>query len=79
MWFGALVVYTRATKSLRRSAAYVFWIAIAILTAFWLISLRGDPPPDLRSLAITNAIFFVILACWTVWIDRNRPVAIAAG
>jgi hypothetical protein len=75
IWFGALSFYALATKPSRRSGIYAFWIVIALLTALWVVSLRGDPPPDLRSLAISNTVFFAIVEAWAFWIDHSRPVA----
>src|SRR4029450_9259525 len=45
LWFIAIVVYVRATRPRGRAGVYGFWLTIAILTALWLVSLRGDPPP----------------------------------
>jgi hypothetical protein len=46
---------------------------IVLLTALWLISLGGDPPPSLYSLAIVNTIFFALVEAWAYWINRSRP------
>jgi hypothetical protein len=72
LWFGAVFLYARATKPSGRAGVYAFWTMIGLLTALWLISLRGDPPPDLRSLAITNAIFFAVVEAWAFWMNRRR-------
>jgi membrane-bound metal-dependent hydrolase YbcI (DUF457 family) len=72
LWFGAVSLYARATQPRSRSAVYVFWIMIVLLTLLWLISLRGDPPPSLSALAVINSIFFLVVAAWAYWIDRRR-------
>jgi len=51
---------------------YAFWIMIILLTALWLISLGGEPPPSLSSLAIINSVFFVVVLAWAYWMNRSR-------
>jgi hypothetical protein len=46
---------------------------IVVLTALWLLSLGGDPPPSLASLAIINTIFFLLVEAWAYWMNRIRP------
>jgi len=72
IWFGAVWVYARATKPSGRAGVYGFWTMIGLLTALWIISPRGDPPPDLRSLAVTNAVFFAVVEAWAFWMNRRR-------
>jgi hypothetical protein len=71
LWLGAILLYVRATRPVRRSGVYAFWTMIVLLTALWLISLRGDPPPSLGSLAIVNTIFFAIVEAWAFWMNRR--------
>lgn len=56
LWFGAVLLYTRSTRPDGRAAVYGFWTMIVLLTALWIISLKGDPPPSLTSLAIINTV-----------------------
>jgi len=72
LWFGAISLYARATQPSSRATVYVFWSMIVLLTLLWLLSLGGAPPPSLSALAITNSIFFSIVAAWAYWIDRRR-------
>jgi hypothetical protein len=72
LWFAAVWLFARSTKPVGRAAVYGFWTMIGLLSALWLISLRGDPPPDLRSLAITNAFFFAVVEAWAFWMNRKR-------
>ena len=51
LWFTAIVLYVRATRPNGRAGSFGFWPMIVILTALWLVSLRGDPPPSLGALA----------------------------
>lgn len=72
LWFGAVFLYAGATRPSTRLGRYAFWSMIVLLTALWAISLRGDPPPSLSSLAIVNSVFFGIVAAWAYWMNRNR-------
>jgi len=72
IWVGALIVYVRATRPKTRGGIYGLWIMIVLLTALWLISLRGDPPPGLPALALTNTIFFAVVLAWASWMNRAR-------
>ena len=45
---------------------------IVLLTALWVTSLGGDPPPSLRFLAIVNTIFFTIVLAWAYWMNLRR-------
>src|SRR3989442_8482240 len=51
LWFGAIILYTRRTWPRSHLGAFAFWTMIVLLTLLWIISLRGDPPPSLKSLA----------------------------
>src|SRR5689334_17027899 len=72
LWLGAVIAYARATKPKGRAGVYGFWVMIVLLTALWLISLRGDPPPSLSALAVVNAVFFAIVLAWASWMNRSR-------
>ena len=72
LWFAAIALYVRATRPLNRAGVYGFWSVIALLTALWLVSLRGDPPPSLSALATVNSIFFLVVAAWAYWMNRCR-------
>ena len=74
LWFGAIIFYTRSTRARGRAGVYGFWSMIVLLTALWVISLRGDPPPSLAALAIVNTIFFAIVEAWAYWMNRARPI-----
>jgi len=72
LWFGAVILYAGSTRPKVRAVSYAFWTMIVLLTVLWLISLRGDPPPSLKSLAIVNTVFFTIVGLWAYWMDRSR-------
>jgi hypothetical protein len=72
LWFGAIILYTRRTSPRSHLGAFAFWTMIVLLTLLWIISLRGDPPPSLKSLAAVNTVFFVVVEAWAFWMNRNR-------
>jgi hypothetical protein len=74
LWFVAIVLYVRGTRALSRVGAFAFWTMIVLLSLLWIISLRGDPPPSLKSLALVNTVFFGIVEAWAFWMNRNRKV-----
>jgi hypothetical protein len=78
LWFTAIAVYVRATRPRGRAGVYGFWPMLAILTALWLVSLRGDPPPSLAVLAIFNLIFMAVVVAWSAWMERARTVRSAS-
>jgi hypothetical protein len=73
----AIILYVRATRPVRRAGIYGFWIMLALLTALWLLSLRGTPPPNLTAVKIGNMVMFAITLVWAYWIDsvRRAPAA----
>jgi hypothetical protein len=77
MWFAGIILYLRATRPASRGGTYGFWIMVVPLTALWLLSLRGTPPPSLEAVEIVNLLMFVITLAWAYWIDRIRPVRAA--
>ncbi len=72
LWVAALLIFIRSTRPGSRASTVGFWIVIVLLTALWIMSLGGDPPPSLQALAVTNSIFMTILIAWAMWIDSNR-------
>jgi membrane-bound metal-dependent hydrolase YbcI (DUF457 family) len=73
LWLAAIAVYVRGTRSKGRAGRYGFWPMIAILTALWLASLRGDPPPSLSAMAGINTVLFMVVLAWAAWMNRARP------
>jgi membrane-bound metal-dependent hydrolase YbcI (DUF457 family) len=75
LWLGAVILYARSTRPVRRAGVYAFWTMFVLLTALWILSLGGQPPPSLASLAIVNTVFFTIVEAWAYWMNRCRRVA----
>ena len=72
LWLLGIAVYLRATMSSDRLGTYAFWPVIAVLTAIWIGSIVGNPPPDVRAVALGNLLTGAVFA-WAYWIDRHRP------
>jgi membrane-bound metal-dependent hydrolase YbcI (DUF457 family) len=72
LWFACVVSYAKGTEAKTRGGKYGFWIMIVLLTALWMLSLGGDPPPSLASLAIVNTVFFAVVLAWAQWMNRSR-------
>lgn len=79
LWFGAVLLYVRVTRSSTRAGLYAFWSMIVVLTVLWVASLGGDPPPSLRALAVINTIFFALVEAWAFWMNRSRPLRTRAA
>jgi hypothetical protein len=75
LWLISVAVYARATTAKTRTGIFAFWIMIAVLTAIWIVSLRGTPPPDVPAVAVVNSVLFSIVMLWALWIDRLRHSA----
>jgi membrane-bound metal-dependent hydrolase YbcI (DUF457 family) len=74
LWLACVVLYAQSTRAKTRGGVYGFWIMIVLLTALWVLSLRGDPPPSLASLAIVNTVFFAVVLFWAQWMNRSRAL-----
>lgn len=73
LWLVGIILYARATRAAGRAGVYAFWAMIALLTALWLPSVGGPPPPNVRAIAYVNMILSGVLFAWAYWIDRIRP------
>jgi len=72
MWIAGIALYARSTKARDRVGAAAFWPMIVLLSAIWLGSIFGPPPPDARAAAL-SALAMVAIFAWAYWIDQHRP------
>jgi hypothetical protein len=72
MWVLAIVLYVRATRSAKRTGAYVFWAGVVILTLAWIGNIRTVPSSGAGVAALTSLIFFSCAIGWAYWVDRAR-------
>jgi len=75
LWLIGIAVYLRVTSAKDRMGTYAFWPMIAVLTAIWIGSVGGTPPPSMQVVAVGNLIVATVFA-WAYWIDRHRPVRV---
>lgn len=66
-----LVLYLRTTTARDGVGRWAFWTLIVLLSAIWVSSLRGLPPPSLRALE-WSALSLWITVPWAWWADRHR-------
>jgi hypothetical protein len=71
MWIAGLAIYVRSTKAVDRVGTSGFWPMIVLLTAIWLGSIFGPPPPDAHAAAL-SALAMVVIFAWAYWIDTHR-------
>jgi hypothetical protein len=46
---------------------------IVVLSALWLLSLGGAPPPNVLAIGIVNSVLIALALLWAYWVDRLRP------
>jgi hypothetical protein len=73
LWAAAIVLYARATKATNRAGVFGFWGMIVLLSALWIVSLGGAPPPSLLAVGIVNAVLGAVVLAWAYWINSVRP------
>lgn len=66
-----LIVYLNTTTARDGIGRWAFWTLIILLTAIWVNSLRGAPPPSLHALEWTTLSLWITVA-WGWWADCHR-------
>jgi membrane-bound metal-dependent hydrolase YbcI (DUF457 family) len=64
-------LYASVTRPRDRIGTYAFWALVATLTALYLASVFGPPPPSVEALAMTGVAGWLFVV-WCYWIDRHR-------
>jgi cytochrome bd-type quinol oxidase subunit 2 len=73
LFFGALVIYLRATRAKDRTGSIAFWALIVFLLAIYAVNATSTPPADADPKVIAaSALALVLLIPWGAWIDRHR-------
>jgi hypothetical protein len=75
LWFVSVAIYASITSAKTRGGIFAFWSMIAALTAMWIVSLGGPPPPGVRAVGIVNAFLFSFVVAWAYWINSLRLTA----
>ena len=74
LWSVSIVLYARITKAKSRAGAVGFWSMIGVLSALWIVSLGGAPPPSLLAVGIVNSVLGAVVLAWAYWVNRVRPL-----
>jgi hypothetical protein len=74
---GGLLVYVRTTRAVDGIGAWALWSLVLFLSATWLASVFGPPPPNERVVAYTGLAMWLFVP-WGYWIDRHRAIVPAA-
>ena len=73
--YGAGVwLYLNATRPRDRWGSVLLWVFVATITALYVASIFGPPPPSVEALAATGLAGWLFVA-WGYWIDRHREGA----
>ena len=72
LWMLGIILYLRATHTRRLLGHLALWTFIVLLTALWLLSFNGAPPPSVHVLVTVDLILFPIVLAWAYWIDYLR-------
>ncbi len=76
MWIAGIWIYVRTTRARDRVGGLSFWMYIALLSAIYVGSVFGPPPPSAQIVA-WSAVALWIFPVWAAWIDRHRAVTSA--
>lgn len=76
MWIAGIWIYVRTTRPRDRVGGVGFWAYIALLSAIYLGSAFGPPPPSAQVVA-WSAVALWVFPFWAGWIDRHRAVVTA--
>lgn len=75
LWIFAIILYARATKPVKRTGTYAFWIGVVLLTLVWWGNITGGMDPNPVRAGIGGLIFFSAIVAWAYWINRLRSAA----
>ena len=67
-------LYASVTRPRDRIGTYALWTLVATLTALYVSSVFGPPPPSVEVLAMTGVASW-LLVVWCYWIDGHRVAA----
>jgi len=74
LFLAGIVVYLKATRSLRWSGTIGFWVFALVLYAIYLANVFGPPPPSAAMIAWVGMGQWLIVL-WAWWVDRQRTPA----
>lgn len=68
-----IVVYLKTTRAIDRTGIWALWGLLLFLTATWVASLVGPPPPNERMVELSGLAMWLFIP-WGYWIDRHRVI-----
>jgi hypothetical protein len=74
LWSASLAAYLRITKAKNRKGVFGFWAMIVVLSALWVLSLGGTPPPSVLAIGVVNSGLIALVLFWAYRVDLHRPV-----
>ncbi len=66
-------IYARITSAVDRTGQIALWMFVGFLVMFWLLSIFGPPPPDVRSIGWGSLALWIFVP-WGYWIDHHRTL-----
>ena len=71
LFFGAVFIYTKTTRSTDRVGNYALWGLIALLLISYIANIMLPTPPNMTAVAYAGLAQWIFIA-WAYWIDRHR-------
>ncbi len=72
IYFGGVALYLRGTRPRDRIGRWSVLVYVALLLAFYIASLQGPPPPDVKTGLLSMLMATPVLLLWAWWFDRHR-------
>jgi hypothetical protein len=73
LYAGGIALYLARTRSEDSIGSWALWALLVLLAVLWLAALFGPAPPNVRALAATGLVGWLVIP-WADWIDRHRTV-----
>ena len=73
IWIGAVVLYTRDSRSVNSAGRYVFWGGVMSWTYIWWANQAGAPRKA-EEAPIEMIIILVMIVGWGDWMERARTM-----
>ncbi len=77
LFAAGIAIYARCTRALDRTGTWALAGLVALLSAIYLASLFGPPPPSVAAVAWSAQAIWLLVA-WGYWVDRHRAATIAS-
>jgi hypothetical protein len=71
LFAAGIVLFTRTTVAADRTGRVAFWAFVGLLAIFWLLSIFGPPPADVKAIGWGSLSLWLFVP-WGYWIDRHR-------